>query len=171
MNRSTILRVLGGLVLATLVFSVLAPSFRSDPLEGKPAPNFTLPVAGAQGERIRLSDQRGKVLVLDFWASWCTPCRHSVPLLNRIAKRYAQDVQVLGINSESLGDGMLSSVRLNWGIQYPVLHDSAVEAQLAYNVQAFPTVMVINREGVVQKVYKGEPTEAALEAQIKRALQ
>lgn len=170
MNRRTILRALGALVLVVSGVAIARRAMRGDPLEGERAPAFTLPIAGKEGERIRLEDQRGKVVVLDFWASWCVPCKHSVPLLNRIAKHYEKDVRVFGINSESLGPGLTAFIGSNWGIEYPILHDAAVEAQLAYGVMAFPTIMVIDRDGVVRKVYKGEPTEAGLQGQITRLI-
>jgi thiol-disulfide isomerase/thioredoxin len=170
MNRSRILTVLGGLVLVVFVLSLLAPLLRGHSLEGELAPDFSLPVGDSDSERVRLADQRGKVVVLDFWASWCGPCKHSVPLLNRIAQRYPEQVAVYGINSEPLAPGQLGFVALRWGMTYPVLRDSALEAQLAYAVQAFPTVVLIDREGKVAKVYQGEPTEAAIDGRIKNLL-
>jgi hypothetical protein len=61
-------------------------------------------------------------------------------------------------------------VALRWGMAYPVLRDPALEAQIAYGVQAFPTVVLIDREGKVAKVYQGEPTEAGIDGRIKNLL-
>lgn len=171
MNRSRILAGLASVVLIAFALSVLSPLLRGDTLEGKPAPDFSLPVGLEEDERVRLSDQRGKVVLLDFWASWCGPCKHSVPLLNRIAERYRGKVSVFGINSEASGPGQVAFVAMSWGIEYPVLRDTAMEAQLAYAVQVFPTVVLIDRQGKVAKVYKGEPTEASLHDRISSLLE
>jgi thiol-disulfide isomerase/thioredoxin len=155
-----------GLSLAAALVSLLAPLFGADPLEGELAPGFNLPVAVGLGadaaDRVRLADQRGRVVVLDFWASWCGPCRHSVPLLNRVAERFGDKAVVYGINSESLRPGVLAFVAQSWGFGYPILHDTEVETQVAYAIQAFPTIVLVDREGMVRKVYRGEPSEAAL---------
>jgi len=170
MNRSRIMAVLAGLVLFVMALSVLQPLFRGDPLEGQPAPQFTLPLGDGDSERIRLTDQRGKVVVLDFWASWCGPCRHSVPLLNRVVQRYRDQVTVLGINSEAISAAQVAFVALRWGIGYSVLRDAAMEAQMAYGVQAFPTLVLIDKQGKVAKVYQGEPLESALFDRIDRLI-
>lgn len=173
MKRDAVLRTVGLLALGALVLGLLGSRLRGHPLEGQSAPDFTLPVvdAAGAGERVRLSDQRGKVVVLDFWASWCGPCRHSVPLLNGAAKRFGDKLAVYGVNSEQIGLGSLAFVAAHWGIEYPVLIDPALQAQMAYAVQAFPTVVVIDRQGTVRKVYRGEPTQAALHGEITKYLQ
>jgi thiol-disulfide isomerase/thioredoxin len=172
MNRGAVLRTMALVVLAVLVLATLGSRLRGHPLEGESAPDFTLPVvdAAGPGERVRLSDQRGKVVVLDFWASWCGPCRHSVPLLNGAAKRFGDRLAVYGVNSEQIGPGSLAFTALHWGMQYPVLSDQALEAQMAYAVQAFPTVVVIDPQGIVRKVYRGEPTETSLHGEISKYL-
>jgi thiol-disulfide isomerase/thioredoxin len=173
MNRSA-LRLVGLLALAAIGLVALSNLRRGHPLEGELAPDFSLPVLDANGsgaERVRLSDQHGKVVVLDFWASWCGPCRHSVPLLNGARARFGDKLAVYGINSEEAGPGQLAFVALHWGIEYPVLRDTDLSIQLAYEVQAFPTVVVIDRGGRVRKVYRGEPTESALHREISQHLQ
>ena len=167
------------LVAALLLGAVLASLFGSlaggDPLEGRPAPEFSLELArgeGAeQGDRVRLADLRGKVVVLDFWASWCAPCKHSVPLLNRVSARFAKQVVVYGINSEAIAPAWLGMVANSWGFRYPILRDPELQTQVVYGVQALPTVVVIDREGFVRKVYHGEPTEAALTNKIESIIQ
>jgi cytochrome c biogenesis protein CcmG, thiol:disulfide interchange protein DsbE len=162
--------LVGALLLGALLAALLGPLLGGDPLEGRPAPAFNLALArGAgseQGDRVRLTDLRGKVVVLDFWASWCGPCKHSVPLMNRVSTRFAKQVAVYGINSESSAASWLALVADNWGFRYPILRDPELQTQVAYGVQALPTVVVIDAAGVVRKVYHGEPTEAALTGKI-----
>jgi thiol-disulfide isomerase/thioredoxin len=106
--------------------------------------------------------------VLDFWASWCEPCKHGIPLFNRVPEKFGDKVIMLGVNSEQHDDNVLRVLTADWGFKYSTLRDSALEAQLAYQVQVFPTVIVIDPEGIVRKVYPGEPTEASLFGQISK---
>lgn len=137
------------------------------PLVGKPAPDFTLPIAlgdGAElGDRVRLPDLRGQFVVLDFWASWCPPCRESVPLLNEVARKLADSgVRVLGVNAEGLGAARAAEVATRWGFAYPVLYDDTAATQLAYGITALPSLFLIDREGVVRRSYAGSPSAAEL---------
>jgi thiol-disulfide isomerase/thioredoxin len=171
-NRRRILIVLAGLALFGVAASLLPQLLRTGhALEGEPAPDFTLPMLGhGDRERVRLSDQRGKVIVLDFWASWCEPCRHGIPLFNRAVEKFGDKLIVLGINSEQHDDNVLGILAKDWGFKYSTLRDPALEAQLAYQVQVFPTVVLIDPDGVVRRVYPGEPTESALFDQISKYL-
>ncbi|HEY6880652.1 MAG TPA: TlpA disulfide reductase family protein [Polyangiales bacterium] len=137
------------------------------PWVGKPAPDFTLPVVGgegaAQGDRVRLSDLKGQLVVLDFWASWCEPCRQSIPILNELAKQLASaNLRVYGVNSEALSPVAIDRVGQRWGIAYPVLHDANASLMAAYEVSALPTLYLIDREGIVRKTYAGAPSAARL---------
>jgi thiol-disulfide isomerase/thioredoxin len=169
MNRRRVLTVLSGLALVGVGASVIVPRLGRHPLEGEPAPDFTLPMLGhGDHERVRLSDQRGRVVVLDFWASWCEPCRHGVPLFNRAAEKFGDKVLVFGVNSEQHDDNVIRVFATEWGFKYSTLRDQALEAQVAYQVQVFPTAIIIDPEGIVRRVYPGEPTEAALFTQISK---
>ena len=139
---------------------------------GKPAPDFSLPVAfgaGAEaGDRIRLSDLKGQFVVLDFWASWCEPCRQSVPLLDQVAKDLAPDgVRVFGINSEGLTPDRVRAVAEGWGFVYPVLHDATAETMLGYDVRVLPTLFLVDRKGIVRRTYGGAPTAERIIAEVR----
>lgn len=137
------------------------------PWVGKPAPDFSLPVVAGegatQGDRVRLSDLKGKRVVLDFWASWCEPCRQSVPLLNQVAKELAAEgVLVYGVNSEGLRPQALARVAERWGFAYPVLHDATAASMAEYDVSALPTLFLIDAQGIVRKTHAGSPSAARL---------
>ncbi|MET0284884.1 MAG: TlpA disulfide reductase family protein [Polyangiales bacterium] len=156
-------------LLVTAMFVGLMYLRLSDkgPWAGKAAPDFSLPIVGGegatQGDRVRLSDLQGKLVVLDFWASWCEPCRQSIPILNQVAKDLAKEgVHVYGINSESFAAQAVDRVGQRWGIGYPVLHDSTAEVMDKYDVSALPTLYLIDRQGVVRKSHAGAPSAERL---------
>jgi cytochrome c biogenesis protein CcmG, thiol:disulfide interchange protein DsbE len=142
------------------------------PWVGKPAPDFSLPVAfgagGEAGDRIRLSDLKGQFVVLDFWASWCEPCRQSVPLLDEVAKQLAPDgVKVFGINSEGFAPERLAAVAARWGFAYPVLHDVTAETMFGYDIKVLPTLFLVDRKGIVRRTHGGAPSAERIIAEVR----
>lgn len=143
-----------------------------NPWVGKPAPDFTLAVVhgegAAEGDRVRLSDLKGQLVVLDFWASWCEPCRQSVPILNQAAKTLAAEgVRVYGVNSEGFRPEALSRVAARWQFAYPVLADPTAEAMNDYKVEALPSLFLIDKQGIVQQTYAGSPSAKRLIEEIR----
>jgi thiol-disulfide isomerase/thioredoxin len=140
---------------------------KPSPWVGKRAPDYTLALVhgegAAEGDRVRLSDLKGQRVVLDFWASWCEPCRQSVPILNQVAKTLAAEgVHVYGVNAEGLKPETLRRVAARWQFAYPVLTDPTAQTQLAYDVEALPTLYLIDKQGVVQKTHAGSPSAERL---------
>lgn len=139
----------------------------------EPAPDFTLPVvagAGARdGDRLSLADQRGRVVLLDFWASWCAPCQQSIPILNRIEAEHGGAVTLIGVNVEAgLSPGQIEAAHADFGATFPSLHDADGRLSDAYGIAALPTLVVIDPEGRVVETRAGVPDEARLEALISR---
>ena len=138
---------------------------------GQPAPAFTLPQQG--GSSLSLSDLKGKVVYLDFWASWCGPCRQSFPWMNELQARYgSRGLKVVGINVDSRkadADGFLGQVPA----QFTVAFDGKGDAPGLYKVKGMPSSYLIGPDGRVLKVHSGfraedrKELEAAIEAALK----
>ena len=119
------------------------------------APDFELDRLEGEGSET-LEDYRGKVVVLNFWGSWCEPCRDESPLLQRWHERISRDGQatVLGVDAIDVTSDALDFVR-EYGLSYPMLKDSDEEAYPEYGVGQFPETFVIDREGRVAAVRRG----------------
>jgi cytochrome c biogenesis protein CcmG, thiol:disulfide interchange protein DsbE len=136
---------------------------------GEPAPAFEL--AGPAGI-VRLADFKGKTVYLDFWASWCVPCRQSFPWMNELQARYAdRDFRVLAINVDKRA---LDAVKFleKTPARFALAYDAAGSAPRSYDVKAMPTSVLIGPDGKVIAVHRGfaEEDKAPIEAQIRQAL-
>jgi len=118
------------------------------------APEFKLPLLSGQGA-LELKSLRGKVVYVDFWASWCGPCRQSLPQMNALyAELRDQGLEIVAVNLDEEGkDGraFLASHPVN----YPVVHDPRQEMPERYGVDAMPTSFLIDRDGVIQVHHRG----------------
>lgn len=150
-----------GVILGLFIMPKVAPG--GGAMMEKPAPDFTLPVVanGDPGARMKLSDLREKVVILDFWASWCGPCAMQAPILERVAKRH-DDVVVLGINVDDPAP-LAARYAEKKGLSYPILLDADGEAQSLYDARTLPTVVVIDRAGNIRQLSRGLIRESAVE--------
>jgi cytochrome c biogenesis protein CcmG, thiol:disulfide interchange protein DsbE len=141
-------------------------------LRGKTAPDFTLPVVsgGPAGNRISLSDYRGRVVVLDFWASWCGPCRAQAPILDRLAQDYeARGVSFIGINTgdeEANARAYLQTA----GVSYPSVFDGQGVVARNYGATQLPTLVIISRAGVTVMIEARMISQTEFAARIDQAL-
>ena len=114
---------------------------------------------------------RGRVVVLDFWASWCQPCRRSIPILNALEAELAgQPVTFLGVNVEQFGPRRLQQVHTELGATFPTLQDLTGEVKARYGVSVLPTLVVLDGEGVVRHVGTGVPNADSLRATIRELI-
>lgn len=127
------------------------------PREGFYAPDFTLETL--TGNQVQLSSFRGKIVVINFWTTWCPPCRAETPALETSYKAYKDaDVMILGVNltdQDSLND--VQSFVQEFGLTYPILLDRDGAIGLLYQLNGLPTTFFINRQGVIRTVVVGGP--------------
>lgn len=120
---------------------------------GEPAPELNLPTTG--DSVVRIDDYRGEVIYLDFWASWCAPCRKSFPWMNAMQSRYRhQGLRVVAVNLDnepSARDAFLD----RYPAQFTVLVDGEGESARRFVVKGMPSAYLIDRRGVVRKVHRG----------------
>lgn len=118
------------------------------PLPGRPAPDFSLPTLAA-GDSIKLGELRGKVVVVNFWASWCIPCRDEHPVLLEASRTYRpKGVEFLGIAYNDKPDD--SRRWLNeLGSAYPSLMDNGARTAIDYGVSGVPETFILDKQGVV----------------------
>jgi thiol-disulfide isomerase/thioredoxin len=132
---------------------ILAAGFFAITVSADPAPDFTLP--SSTGENVRLAEQRGQVVMLNFWASWCGPCRKEMPLLDEMSKRYSAACFVLyGVNVEEDNTDAKKLIK-ELGVSFPILYDTESKASSLYNVDAMPTTVVIDKKGEIRFVNRG----------------
>jgi len=133
------------------------------------APDFTL--QDMSGKIVKLSDQKGKVVLLEFWATWCPPCRAAVPGLEQLHKAYKDKGFVLLAVSMDLDDwDEVRSFIKEKGITYTVLKGTDVVGE-QYRVRSIPMTLVLNKEGRIAKRYLGMGNDEDLEKDIKALLQ
>ena len=131
----------------------------NDPL-GRPAPDFELPSLRSGNESIRLSDYRGKIVYLDFWSSWCAPCRRAMPHLDTLRQEFSRaDFEVIGVNTDLLADDAREFLE-HVPVSYPIARDPGGRAARRFGVEALPALLVIDRAGVVRRSFKGGAVEA-----------
>ena len=118
------------------------------------APPFELPDIYGKTQH-RLSDYQGQVIYLDFWASWCGPCRKSLPMLNELRKElHTQGFEVIAINLDEEAE-MGHKFLEKFPVSYPILFDDNGSTPRAYEVRAMPTSYLIDRQGYLRKVHQG----------------
>jgi cytochrome c biogenesis protein CcmG/thiol:disulfide interchange protein DsbE len=138
--------------------------------ERERAPALSLPKLSGQGS-VDLAAYRGKVVVLNYWASWCRPCREESPLLERWHRRIAkQGGTVLGVNANDVDYKARAFVR-EYTLSYPQLRDKASATVGKLGIIGFPETFVIDRRGYIAAVQRGPVTEGFMRGAVERVLQ
>ncbi|HVJ08667.1 MAG TPA: TlpA disulfide reductase family protein [Acidisarcina sp.] len=144
------------------------PSNASAKAEHPIAPDFSLP--DLKGRPIRLSSFRGKVVILDYWATWCAPCKVETPHLIELQKKYGADgLQIIGISMDD-GPEPVRTFAKQQAINYPIAMGSAKVAEAYGGVLGLPVAFLIDRQGRIQKKLAGSAAMPSLEGDVQRLL-
>jgi cytochrome c biogenesis protein CcmG/thiol:disulfide interchange protein DsbE len=175
-TRST----LGALALVLVLVAGFALLPRVFTQRVREAPDFNLRVvanAGAlgpgmtEGKSLSLSELRGSAVLLDFWATWCGPCRAEAPIVDQVSRRWHdKGVVVVGVNTDSPDQGDPKAFAMAHGLTYPIVHDETGAASRAFAVDSLPTLVVVSRTGKITAVRTGMTDDAELERLIRQAL-
>jgi len=140
--------------IIALVFCVFAASsLASSGMEGQLAPDFAL--KSSTGENLRLSEFRGDVVMINFWATWCGPCRQEMPLLDELYARYERvGFSLLGVNIDDDSSRAMDMIE-ELGVNFPVLFDARKEVSKLYEVEAMPVTVIVDRTGTVRYIHHG----------------
>ncbi len=138
-------------LLLALILTATGLTTQADTIA--PAPNFTL--KSDSGDNIRLSEQRGDVVMLNFWASWCGPCRQEMPHLDELHGKYsALGFTVFGVNVDE-DRSMAEKVLADIPVDFPVLFDANNKVSEQYQVDAMPMTVLVDRDGNIRHTHRG----------------
>lgn len=165
--RHTLTGLIAGLALGAGILTAAPIVLAADT---KPAADFNLP--GVDGKAVKLSQFKGKVVILDFWATWCPPCRGEIPDFISLQKQYGpKGLQVVGVALDQEGADAVKPFVKEHGINYPIGLDPESTVPPSYGgVRGIPTTFVIDKQGHIVKKYVGARSRAAFEADIKPLL-
>lgn len=140
----------------------------SEVLEGDSAPDFTVEIAG--GSSFTLLEQKGKVVLLNFWATWCGPCVGEMPAFEKLNNEYGQEVAVLAINCMEDKDTVNQFISDN-SYTFPIAYDVDGAVSKKYPSDGIPYTLVIGKDGIVQKIYVGAADADAQYEEYKNAIE
>ncbi|MCW8849995.1 MAG: TlpA family protein disulfide reductase [Melioribacteraceae bacterium] len=162
-----------GLFIAAAIFFFIVNNTNGEPEEGPYPPNYN---AVNSAELVNLSDFRGKVVILDFWATWCPPCRKGIPDLIELKNEYKNsDVEVIGISLDTFTRGGATKNDVipfikDYGINYPIVIGDPQVAQQYGGINSIPTSFVIDKEGYIVSYYQGLIEKSQYKNDIQKAL-
>jgi len=173
-NRNPLALVVVAVVAASMLYFGMHMSRRSGEsqaliMKASPAPDFTL--ESLDGKNLRLSDLRGKAVLLNFWATWCGPCKIETPWLVELQNQYgAQGLQVIGVAMDDSGKDDIAKFAKDMGVNYPVLLGKEAVGDAYGGVPALPESFFIGRDGKIVDKIIGLKGKGEIEDSIKKAL-
>lgn len=156
--------------LLTFAMLAAAGAANAKAAPNAPAPDFTL--RQIDGPNLRLGEQRGRVVMVNFWATWCGPCRVELPQLARLHDKYrSSGFLLLGVNIDD-DPNAARALAAKLGLKFPVLFDSEKKVVAAYDLNAMPATVLIDRDGKVRHLHRGykDGVEQLYEQQVRALL-
>ena len=158
---------------AVLLFSLaLTPAFAvtlKKPGDRKTAPAFEL--KNAEGQSVKLSDYKGKIVLIDFWATWCLPCKAAIPWMNELASKYkAEGLEVLGISMDDQGWEVVRPFIQEMGVKYPIVMGNKQVGDLYGEIDTLPVAFFIDRDQKVAAIHLGEASRNQFETALQTLL-
>ena len=172
-GRNPLVLVVVALVVAGMLYFGFHAARRSDRVPGitkaTPAPDFTL--ESLDGKNMRLSDLRGKAVLLNFWATWCAPCKIEMPWFVELQNQYgSQGLQIVGVAMDDSSKEDIAKFAKDMGVNYPVLLGKEAVGEAYGGVPALPETFFIGRDGKIVDKIIGLKGKADIEDAIKEAL-
>ncbi|MBM4422479.1 MAG: redoxin domain-containing protein [Chloroflexi bacterium] len=182
-TRATLLILGGGLLIGLTIGALVLFGFPSlppataggtasggtaAPYTGSPAPDFTL--ENISGQKITLSKLKGKPVLINFWATWCGPCRIEMPAIEAARQKYkSEGLTVLAVGADEPLKDVTAFVN-ELGLTFEVLMDPGLTVNDMYRIQAYPTSFFIGRDGVIASLQIGLMSESQLEENLAKIL-
>jgi thiol-disulfide isomerase/thioredoxin len=139
--------------VALLSMGIAGAASNAPLASGSPAPGFELD--SLAGKQVNLADYKGQVVLLNFWASWCGPCRKEMPILEQLHKAYkSKGVQLVGVNVEPNSDDARKYLH-STPVSFPVVFDRTSSVSKLYQVQGMPNTVILDRSGKVRYIHRG----------------
>lgn len=142
------------------------------PREGFSAPEFSLETI--DGGQVTLSDLRGKAVLVNFWASWCPPCRAEMPAIERVYRSYKDlGLEVLAVNTTNQDDVTAAAAFIQeLGLTFPIPLDRSGAVSASYNLRGLPSSYFIDQQGIIRSVVVGGPmSEALIQSRVEQLLE
>lgn len=170
MSRRTVLLAGAGVLLGILIGLGIVlwirgglqgkpPGWVDLPEVGKAAPEIQL--NGLDGQPGKLSGFRGKAMLVNFWATWCQPCKQEMPLIEKAHQKYADELAVIGVDY-SEGPVVVKPFVEQLGVTFPIWMDTSGSVSTRYNVRGLPSTYFIDKDGVLKAVHLGPLDEKTL---------
>ncbi len=158
-----------GAFLLVVIILFIMNNTNGTPKEGPLPPNYV----ETSGKTLTLSNFTGKVVILDFWATWCPPCRKGIPDLIELKKKYKDKIEIIGISVDEMSRNTKARVVpfiKEYGINYPIVYADMNVIQQYGGIRSIPTSFVIDKKGNVVAKYEGLVPKSTLEETINKAL-
>lgn len=173
MRKYTYLFFATCLVLLTLVVLKDGTSIGESTAVNKSLPSTMAPdfeLKNLDGKTVRLSDYQGKIRIVDFWATWCPPCKDEIPHFIELAQAYPKEMVIIGISLDREGASAVIPFAKTNNINYPLLIGNLKTVQAYGNITSIPTTFVIDQQGQIVKKYVGYRDKAVFETDIQNLL-